>query len=159
MKKSIFAIVVLVMIAALAMSLSQKGEVRTPQAVPPQTADATEVTIGDEAFSAHVADTETARARGLSDFAALGPSEAMLFVFPNPGNWGIWMKDMGFAIDILWLDSDLKIISIEEEVSPETYPKIFFPSAPASYVIELPAGIFSSTGAKAGDTVSVESGK
>jgi len=66
----------------------------------------------------------------------------MLFVFENPGIHGIWMKDMKFPIDIIWLDKDMSVISKELNVSPDTYPQVFYPSREAYYVLEVKAGTF-----------------
>jgi uncharacterized membrane protein (UPF0127 family) len=113
------------------------------------------VMISAVSFDALISDTEALRAQGLSDRPSLEKDEVMLFIFPNPGFWGFWMKDMRFPIDMLWVNSEFKIVSFESNVSPSTYPKIFFPTGEALYVIELPAGTLSDIGAHAGDTVSV----
>ncbi len=86
-----------------------------------------------------VADTPTAREQGLSNHVPLGSGEGMLFVFDTDDRWGIWMKDMRFAIDILWLDAEGKVVWLESNVAPETYPTVFYPDTPARYVLELPA--------------------
>lgn len=72
---------------------------------------------------------------------------------------GFWMKDMKFPIDMLWLDNQYRVVSSEENVSPDTYPKVFFPSAPSRYVIELSAGIISTLPLGPGDRVEVSGGK
>lgn len=87
-----------------------------------------------------VADTEASRERGLSGHAPLNDSEGMLFVFDTDARWGIWMKDMSFPLDIVWADAGGRIVHIERDVSPDTYPRIFAPPVPARYVVELPAG-------------------
>jgi len=107
--------------------------------------------VGTTTLSALVSDTEDLRAKGLSGFSRLGRDQAMLFIFPSLGNWGFWMKDMNFSIDILWLDEDFRIITIEKSVAPSTYPKIFFPKSLARYVIELNAGTTDLFGVTIGD--------
>jgi uncharacterized protein len=91
------------------------------------------------ALRVEVADTPAARERGLSNHVPLGSAEGMLFVFDTDDRWGIWMKDMHFAIDILWLDAAGKVVWLESNVVPETYPTVFYPDTPARYVLELPA--------------------
>lgn len=76
---------------------------------------------------------------GLSGLEELPADKAMLFVFNEPGKYGIWMKDMKFHIDIMWLDEQKKIVSIQHNVSPSTYPKVFYPTAESSYVLEANA--------------------
>lgn len=84
--------------------------------------------------------TEAVRERGLSGRASLAPDEAMLFVFPKDDTYGFWMKDMLIPIDIYWLDAQGQVVSMEREVAPETYPNVFYPSAPARYVLETRSG-------------------
>jgi len=86
-----------------------------------------------------VADTEAARELGLGGRTSLEPDKGMLFVFDHPDKYGFWMKDMKFPIDILWLDEE-KVIWIESNVSPNTFPQILYPDSPAKYVLEVPAG-------------------
>ena len=69
----------------------------------------------------------------------------MLFVFEQLGYPGIWMKDMQFSIDVLWLDQTNTIVDIREVVSPETYPQVFAPKAKSIFVIELPADSYKNT--------------
>jgi uncharacterized membrane protein (UPF0127 family) len=63
----------------------------------------------------------------------------MLFVFDAPQRQGFWMKDMKFAIDIVWLDESKSIVHIESNVLPSSYPQIYRPDARAKYVIEFHA--------------------
>lgn len=86
------------------------------------------------------AETEAQKTLGLSGTGSLLPNTGMLFSFDTSNFWGIWMKDMHYPIDILWLDSTLRIIHIERTVYPDTYPHVFIPMQPAQFVIELPAG-------------------
>lgn len=101
------------------------------------------VSIGGQLVQARVADTDDSRRKGLSGTQPLGANEGMLFVFDTPSRWGIWMREMKYSLDIVWLDSEKRVIYIEENVSPKTYPKVFLPDRDALYVIELPAGFVS----------------
>ena len=98
------------------------------------------VYFGTTAVSVEVAATPAARERGLSGRASLAAGEGMLFVFDNDGNWGFWMKDVNFPIDIIWADSAGRVVTVLPSVSPNTYPQVFYPSLPARYVLETPAG-------------------
>ena len=64
----------------------------------------------------------------------------MLFVFDAPSRYGFWMKDMNFAVDIVWIDERSRVIDVEKEVTPETFPQVFYPDQPVKYVLELPTG-------------------
>jgi hypothetical protein len=98
------------------------------------------VTVGDTTIYVETAATEVARERGLSGRDSLAPNTGVLFVFDTDGEWGIWMKDMKFSIDILWLAEDGTVVTIAPNTSPDSYPQSFRPTAPAHYVLELPAG-------------------
>ena len=65
----------------------------------------------------------------------------MLFIFPTPAPRAFWMKDMRFALDIIWIGSDLRVVDITENALPESYPATFSPRAPAQFVLEVPAGL------------------
>ena len=82
------------------------------------------VILGNKTFFMEIANTDASRERGLSSHTALLDNQGMLFIFDKPGNYGFWMKDMIFPIDILWIDANFKIIDIESAVATSTYPKI-----------------------------------
>jgi uncharacterized membrane protein (UPF0127 family) len=88
------------------------------------------------------ADTPGSRARGLSGRVSMDKTSGMLFVFDHPQQVCIWMKDMKFPLDLLWLDTDHRIVKTKANVSPETYPETFCVDN-VQYVIELKAGVAS----------------
>ena len=87
-----------------------------------------------------VAADNQSKTKGLGGMESLPQNQAMLFVFDQPGEYGIWMKDMKFPIDIFWLDDQKKIISLEHNISPDTYPKVFSSTDTGSYVLETNEG-------------------
>ena len=70
----------------------------------------------------------------------------MLFVLDTPSIQGVWMKDMEFSIDIIWIDENKKIITIARDVAPVTYPQVFYPTELAKYILEVPAGFAATHG-------------
>ena len=111
--------------------------------------------LGGKVFTVEVADTAKLLEKGLSGHRSIKNDEGMLFVFQRPDKYGFWMKDMLFSIDILWIDSNLKIVHIEKSLRPETYPKIFYPSSVALYVLELKAGEVQNLNLKIGDSLEI----
>lgn len=99
-------------------------------------------------IKAEVADDEAERTSGLSGRDGLNANRAMLFIFEEPGIHSIWMKDMKFPIDIVWLDSEKKVIAIERNVAPDTYPKVFGSKDKSLFVIELAEGQASKLGVR-----------
>jgi uncharacterized membrane protein (UPF0127 family) len=83
------------------------------------------IALGNTLITADIANTPEKRALGLSGRETLLPDTGMLFVFDTPGSHDIWMKDMRFPIDILWIDINGTIVHIEKNVSPDTYPSLF----------------------------------
>jgi uncharacterized membrane protein (UPF0127 family) len=86
------------------------------------------------------ADTEQTREHGLSDRENLPTDTGMLFIFPNVGIQGFWMKDMHFPLDIIWIDEHKKVIGIASKATPESYPEVFMSPKPIQYVLEINAG-------------------
>lgn len=121
--------------------------------------DASRLTIGGHDYKATVARTEAARERGLSGTDNLPTNEAMLFIFPRDAEWSIWMKDMKYPIDIVWLDTAKKVVHLVKDAKPESYPNtIFRPGVTTRYVIELASGTIERTGIKIGDKATLPSG-
>ncbi len=113
----------------------------------------TMVTLGSQVVSARVADTDETRQKGLSGTSGLGTNDGMLFIFDIPGRWGMWMKDMKYSLDMVWMDNSKSIIYLAENVSPSSFPKVFLPDKDARYVLELPAGYISKNHISIGQVV------
>jgi hypothetical protein len=107
------------------------------------------VQLDEKILQVYIADTDPRRMRGLmwetQDF--LADDKGMLFVFGEPGNRSMWMKNMQFHLDILWFDENGNVVSIEKNVPPCITPlevmscKSDGVSADNSqYVLELTAG-------------------
>ena len=86
------------------------------------------------------ADTPEAREKGLSGRQSMSGAQGMIFVFDDTGTHCMWMKDMHFAIDILWLDASGTILKVEKNVKPETYPATYCGDN-ARMVVEVKAGV------------------
>jgi uncharacterized protein len=99
------------------------------------------VRIGSVEIQVEIADSEEARQKGLSEKTSLADSQGMLFVFPHDAQWSIWMKNMKMPIDIVWLDTNKKVVHVASHVAPDTYPAHFTPPAQARYVLELASGV------------------
>lgn len=68
----------------------------------------------------------------------------LLMEFSGEGSYGIWMFGMRFSIDLVFLDSEKKVVGIFENVrplglNPCTW-KIYRPKRPAKWILELKAG-------------------
>ena len=90
-----------------------------------------------------IASTDEQRIRGLSGIENMNENEGMLFLFDKPSKQGFWMNKMNFPIDIIWLNSNNKVVHIEKQLEP---CKLFLacpvynPEVDSLYVIELRSG-------------------
>jgi uncharacterized membrane protein (UPF0127 family) len=102
------------------------------------TTPAATATTGSMRFE--IVDTEAEQALGLGNRASIPDNYGMLFVFKDKQRYGFWMKDMLAPIDITWLSDNGTILLIDHSVSPDTYPRAFYPPVPVRYVLETRAG-------------------
>lgn len=94
-------------------------------------------------FSLMIADTTGKKMLGLMHRKGLKDSQGMLFSFGSEGRHDIWMLNMKFSIDILWLDKKLRVLKIVRNAEPCRSLWSCAPYASPSgavYVIELKAG-------------------
>jgi uncharacterized membrane protein (UPF0127 family) len=108
--------------------------------MPNLTQPTTYLRLGDGVFKAKIVTTEADRNKGLSGVSQLGSDQALLMVFPDQEKWGIWMKNMNIPIDVVWLNSDKKVVYAVKYMSPSDPTTVYSPKIPAKYVVELPAG-------------------
>lgn len=101
------------------------------------------VEVGGQRYTVEIADDDAERARGLMFRDVLPPGAGMLFVHEREEPQAYWMKNTRIALDILYFDSQRKLVSQQRDVPPCTlgdrcppYPS----KAPARYVLELNAG-------------------
>lgn len=106
--------------------------------------------FGGVSLSIDVAATAEARERGLGGRGNVPSDYGMLFPFPEDGRYGFWMKDMLVPIDIFWLDDKGHVVSMATRVATSSYPSVFYPAAPARYVLETVAGFSEAHGIATG---------
>lgn len=121
----------------------------------------TDVVIKTLNVSAKVASKPSDRKRGLSNLDSLPIGEGLLFVFEKPGSYAFWMKDMKFAIDIIWIDESKRVVDLTVNVPPEPGRDedeltLYRPRGEALYVLEVNAGLSTLHGIQIGDQASFE---
>ncbi|MBI4536892.1 MAG: DUF192 domain-containing protein [candidate division NC10 bacterium] len=105
--------------------------------------------------SAEVARTLQEKVRGLSGRPPLKRGQGMLFVYDRPQVIGIWMKDMRFSLDILWIHAG-RIVKVEKNappLKPEGPERVY--AAVGDMVLEVPAGFAERNKVREGDPVQV----
>lgn len=108
-------------------------------------------------YRASVARTNEERVKGLSDTPFMPRDIIKLFVFDTEDFWGIWMKDMNYPLDIVWLDGGGVVVHIESAVSPDTYPTVFRPDTPSLFVIEAVPGFVEENAIEIGAFIDLQS--
>jgi len=101
------------------------------------------VELGGQRYAVEVADDPDERARGLMFRDELADGTGMLFIHERQEPQAYWMKNTRIALDILYFDDSLALVSQQRGVPPcalgdrcPSYPS----NAPARYVLELNAG-------------------
>lgn len=109
--------------------------------------------LGEQVFQFEVVNSPESITQGLSGREKIG-SDGMLFIFSDPDLHGIWMLDMKFNLDIIWV-SQGEVIGFElNAAKPAEKTKslpIYQPSQPVDMVIEVPAGFVDQHNLKIGD--------
>ena len=105
------------------------------------------VKIDGVVLEVQIADTDPRRARGLMFQEQLPLDEGMLLVFDDANKRSIWMLNMQFPLDVIWIDDNSKVVFIEKNVPPcktaletVTCPSYKGGSKDAKYVLEVTAG-------------------
>lgn len=110
--------------------------------------------IGTAEINVDLALTPEEQTQGLSGRRNLNEDEGMLFVFSNAGKYDFWMKDMNFPIDMIWIDSNHKIIYIKKDAQPDSYQATYGPdTVNTKYVLEVVSGFSDKHNVKVGDIV------
>lgn len=134
------AILVVVLLLAFLLAAQERAHENEKDALPTHKDEDAEIKAGDKTLTVLLADDQAERTRGLSGKETLAPYDGMVFVFDESARHGIWMKDMNFAIDIIWIDEDFRVVDIKKNAEPESFPEVFKPRERARYVLEMPAG-------------------
>lgn len=120
---------------------------------------AASVAIGDAAFQVEVLTTPAERTRGLSGREMLEPGSGALFVYEPGAAGAIWMTEMLFDLDLVWIGEGCTVVHVTEKVprpepgTPDTRLPRYRTSVPATYVIELNTGDVERSGIRVGDKV------
>ena len=113
------------------------------------------IQVAGRTIAVEIADTFQSRQKGLSGRPSLAKGTGLVLYWPRPEPTSIWMPDMNFAIDVIFVRDD-KIVFIEKNAQPcpsrEDCPT-FGTTTPVNYVLEVPAGSVTEWGIKVGDPI------
>ena len=97
-----------------------------------------------------IADTPQKQETGLMYRDKLASDAGMLFVFPAPSNQVFWMKNTRIPLDMLFADSQRRVIGIVANAEPYSEARLSVPGD-SQYVLEVNGGFCQQRGVKAGD--------
>lgn len=123
-----------------------------------QNSEKREIRIGEKNYQLEIVKTSQELEKGLSKFETIKNNQGMLFIFETPGRWNIWMKDMKFNIDIIFLNEKKEVVTIFKNVKFETHQNVYEyrkyqPDFDSKYVIELKEGEIAENKIKLGDKI------
>ncbi len=112
-------------------------------------------------LAVEVADTRSEIGDGLMERESLPNGTGMLFVYGREGQRRFWMKDTLVPLDIIFVDSELRVVNVEhaspgfdgERVCTDT--DYYCSDGPAQFVVEAERGYANRTGISPGDQLVV----
>jgi len=107
---------------------------------------------GVHVFTVEIADTEATREKGLMYRKELPEGRGMLFDFFRDQPVGFWMKNTLITLDMIFIRSDGRIVSIAENTEPLS-ERVIPAGAPVRAVLEVKGGTARRLGIQPGDQV------
>ncbi len=96
-----------------------------------------------------IADSIFKKTMGLMFRKHMPENNGMLFVSNKNSHHTIWMLNMNFPIDIIWLNKSLEVVDIFENAQPNKLNfRIYRPKMKSRYVLEVNAGFVKKHGLK-----------
>lgn len=103
-------------------------------------------------FNIEIADNDYETQTGLMHRKSMANTNAMLFIFNDVQMRSFYMKNTYFPLDIIYLNKDKIIVSIQKDAKPldeSSLPSLF----PAQYVLEINAGLSEKLNIEIGDRI------
>ena len=115
------------------------------------------VEAGGQRFFVEIAADDATRAQGLMFRDHMDEDRGMFFLFRREEPRSFWMMNTRIPLDIIYLDRELRIVSIAENARPcRRAPCPAYPSrGPAQFVLEVNAGQAAALGLAPGDQLRV----
>ena len=115
------------------------------------------VIINNTEINVEIANTPEIRYKGLSNREELCVNCGMLFIFPEKNKQTFVMRNMNFALDIIWVDDD-KIVKINKNALPEGSDPVmrYLSDLPANYVLEVNSGFCEENGIGVGNKINLK---
>ena len=99
-----------------------------------------------------IADDLPEQTRGLMERTALAEDRGMLFVYSDEEVRSFWMKNTLIPLSIAYMDSEGRIVDIQDMKPLDDDPPNYVSAKPARYALEVNRGFFEEHGVEVGDT-------
>jgi uncharacterized membrane protein (UPF0127 family) len=115
------------------------------------------VSISGHELKVQYADTTDEQQRGLGDRANLAQDQGMYFRFNQTAKEVVWMKNMQFPIDVIWINNS-KVVQIDQNLLPQpntadTQLRLYPSNAEVDAFLETNVGWAADNGIRVGDEV------
>ena len=111
--------------------------------------DKCKIAIGNKSYNVSIAKNEEDQIKGLQGVHTLPEDEGVLFVFEESGDVGFWMKDTLIPLDIIYINDDDEVISVEQGTPGD---ETILEHPDVKYVLE----VNKDSGIKVGDELDIE---
>lgn len=146
--------ILLLMLGALATPLACAQDGQDAYAITPMSSSW--VKLDGHRYTVEIAQTDAQRARGLMFRDSMASDRGMLFIHEGERPLAYWMKNTHIALDIFYFDTHHRLVSVSRNTPAcnlgDACPP-FRSEGPATYVLELNAGVADRLHAKKGDVL------
>lgn len=124
----------------------------------PDVLEVRSVCLDHDCIKVEIAASAAQRRLGLMHRNVLPEEHGMLLVFPDSARHSIWMKNMKFPLDLVWIDENYAIVETRLDVQPckESPCPSYIPASPARYVLEVASGVAEKKGLNPGKVIAID---
>ena len=108
-----------------------------------------DILVGNKKYDVEVAENEEERMKGLQEVIEMDDDEGMLFIYDEPQELAFWMKDTAIPLDIVFIDEDGEVISVQQG---QPYDETLLEEDGVMYVLE----VNQNSGIQPGDELDIE---
>lgn len=161
MKKGLIIVLIIAITAAVASGLAPK--VQTP--TPPISSDSSLLSLTDldsinlkykeKVINLEVARSESKQQQGLMNRTELSEDSGMIFIFDKESQQTFWMMNTLISLDIIYLNKDMKVVSIAKSTKTNQTEEVYPSNFPAQFVVEMNGGWSQKNDLKVGENFEI----
>lgn len=139
MRRFLLAVCCALTLGSLQQAQAQIAPLEDLAAFPSDTLTISKSKTVTHSFTVWLADTPQRQAQGLMFVRSLPAARGMLFVYEQPHEITMWMKNTYIPLDMVFIAADGRIQQIVEQTTPHSLDLIRS-NAPARAILEIAAG-------------------